>query len=121
MGAEHEDGKRWGRTINGYFTGPAILVFGCLILKLIWVALVLFAVFCVLLLTSGVLRVFHLLPALTRYLIITAPLVFVIGWIIGWVDAGEATAITLICIYFLLQLISNLSIASYIEKHQASE
>jgi hypothetical protein len=52
---------------------------------------------------------------------ITAPFVFVIGWIIGEVHAGQAVASVLLVIYGVLQIISNFSIPPYIEDHSGAD
>lgn len=117
MGSENKAGRReeWRNNIACSFSGPAIAIFGCFMLNWVWIALALFSIFSLHLLTSGVRQVFHLLPALTRYLILTAPVVFVLGWILSIADAGQATKSILAIIYVGLQVISNSSIPLHLE------
>lgn len=112
-----ETRKKWRTVINGFFSTPAIIVFCSLMLQWLWVALGMLVVFIPLLLASGVRPIFHLLPRLTRYLILTAPLIFGVGWVIGHEKVGGALGVSLAVTYTVLQIISNLSIPPYLEDH----
>lgn len=118
---EPEERKKWRSTINYYFSSPALAVFLCLLVKWTWIAVGIFLVFGCLLVASGVPRIFKLLPLFTRCLMVTAPLVFVLGWVLGEVNAGQAASSVLLIVYCILQIISNLSIPPYIESHRTPD
>ncbi|HEX7046304.1 MAG TPA: hypothetical protein VF275_01855 [Gammaproteobacteria bacterium] len=72
---ERGSGKEWQEVVNGFFAVPAILIFGFLMLEMFAYALGMFVVFGSLLFAPGIKQAFHLLPPLTRGLIISSPLV----------------------------------------------
>ncbi|HEX7046303.1 MAG TPA: hypothetical protein VF275_01850 [Gammaproteobacteria bacterium] len=107
--SDHE-GKKWQQVINGFFTCPAISIFGMLLVRQVEYAMLLFVMFGLLLAASCVHRVFNQLPKLTRILIATSPILFVFGWILGNANVETVIVVFLIGAYALLGVVSNLGI-----------
>jgi hypothetical protein len=119
-GNRSETAKKWQKVVSCYFSGPAMAILGCFMLGWIWIALLLLLVFSTLLYTSGIRRVFNLLPSVTRFLIVSAPVVFTISWLAGVTNIGQSPKVALAVSYAALLFFSNLSIPPYLESHDGN-